>query len=175
VQWLDQPVSTPSGGDAGGLHAINLIVYFVPYPRDSVILLHPDYSSGFTLDAMTDTTRMGTTVTQGTTQGSARTPTLGISEVYIHRLQDSHSVAATRLNLARAAFHESMHNQLGMGDELHRNDGFAKAEPSGSSPSAANIKAMADRIGVLTPQWQDGFQEWLKWNKDRLKMPSDIR
>src|SRR5262245_40135024 len=41
VQWLDQPTSTPAGQDAGGLHTINLIVFFVPYPRDSVILLNP--------------------------------------------------------------------------------------------------------------------------------------
>jgi hypothetical protein len=171
VQWLDQPTSTPSGGDAGGLHVINMIVFFVPYPRDSVILLHPDYSSGFALDAITDPTRMGTTVTQGATQGSVRTPTLGISEVYVHRLQDPHSSSATPLNLARAAFHESMHNQLGKGDELHNGDGFAKSEPSGNTPSAANISAMAAKVGTLTPQWQDGFREWLKWNKDRLKMP----
>ena len=173
VQWLSQPTSTPSGGDAGGMHVINMIVFFVPYPRDSVILLHSDFSSGFTLTAMTDPTQMGTTVTKGATQqGGVRTPTLGISEVYIHRLQDPHSSSATQLNLARAAFHESMHNQLGKGDELHSGaDGFAKKVPSGNAPSAANTNAMADKIGTLTPQWQDGFREWLNWNKDRLKMP----
>jgi hypothetical protein len=170
VQWLDQPTSTPAGGDAGDSHAINLIIFFVPYPRDSVILLHPNYSSGFTLDAVTDTSRMGTTVTDGTTRGSARTPTLGISEVYVHRLQDPHNTAALSLNLARAAFHESMHNQLGMGDEMHSGDGFAKALPAGNSPSATNISAMAGRLTTLTPQWQDGFREWLKWNKDRGKL-----
>jgi hypothetical protein len=68
-----------------------------------------------------------------------------------------------------------MHNQLGKGDELHSGDGFAKNVPSGNSPSAANIDAMADKIGILTPQWQDGFQEWLNWNKDRFNTPSVIR
>jgi hypothetical protein len=68
-----------------------------------------------------------------------------------------------------------MRNQLGMGDELHGGDGFAKAVPSGNTPSAANISAMAAKIGTLTPQWQDGFGEWLKWNKDRKKMPDTIR
>jgi hypothetical protein len=148
---------------------INMIVFFVPYPRDSVILLHPDYSSGFTLDAVTDLTRRGTTVTQGATQGSVRTPTLGISEVYIHRLQDPHSSSSTQLNLASAAFHESMHNQLGMDDGLHSGDGFARSVPSGNTPSAASVSAMASKIGTRTPQWQDGFAVWLKWNKDRQK------
>jgi hypothetical protein len=166
VQWLGQPASTPSGGEAGGLLTINIIIFFVPFPRDSVILLHPNYNGKLNLDAITDFTQLGTTVTASRTPGNV--PTLGISEVYIKRTQDIDSTAAA-FNLARAAFHESMHNQLRKGDELHLGDGFAKAKLDnwGSSPSAANITAMAGQIGTLIPQWLDGFQEWIKWNRSR--------
>ena len=156
---------------AGSPLTINLIVFFVPAPSQGVIRLHPQFRST-TLPAESDRTIWGTTVSQWTPRGAQpgrRTPTLGISEVYIARCRDA-SDAATRLNLARTAFHECMHNQLiRPGDELHHgNAGFAADTPVGSAPTTQNVQAMAASIGTLVPQWLDGFQAWRSNSTDPL-------
>src|SRR6185503_4761800 len=121
VQWLAQPPSTTPGQDAGSPMTINMIIFFVPGPTQGVIRLHPQFRTA-TAAAETDTTIWGNTVSQWSPRGAQaghRTPTLGISEVYVSRCRGSDD-ATTRLNLARIGFHESMHNQLVRpGEDLH--------------------------------------------------------
>jgi hypothetical protein len=171
VQWLAQPPSNPPSQDAGSPMTINLIVFFVPGPAQGVIRLHPQFRTA-TVPAETDQTIWGNTVSQWTPRGAQpghRTPTLGISEVYISRCRETSDVA-TRLNLARTGFHECMHNQLiRPGDDLHRgNAGFAADTPTGSTPAAQNVQMMATAIGTLVPQWLDGFQAWRSNSMDPL-------
>jgi hypothetical protein len=169
VQWQTQPASATPGQDAGNPLTVNLIVFFVPSPRESVIKLHPQYRNT-TLAADSDPMEWGTTVSRWNIPGGGgRAPTLGISEVYIARCRGSND-AATQLNLARIGFHESMHNQLVKpGAELHRgNGGFAAGTPTGSAPSAQNIQMFAAGIGGLVPQWPDGFQAWRNQANDPL-------
>jgi len=171
VQWQMQPGGNSGGADAGNPLTINLIIFFVPSPRQSVIKLHPQYRTT-TLPAESDTGIWGTTVNRWTPAGAAvgrRTPTLGISEVYVSRCRDSDN-AVTQLNLARLGFHESMHNQLvRVGDELHRGQGgFAADTPTGNAPNAQNLQMMAAGLGILVPQWPDGFQAWRNQSNDPL-------
>jgi hypothetical protein len=173
VQWQTQPGGNSGGQDAGAPLTINLIIYFVPSPRESIIKLHPQYRS-MTLDAESDTSVWGTTVSRWAPPAPAgrRTPTLGISEVYIARCSATDS-ATTRLNLARTGFHESMHNQLVRpGDDLHHgNGGFAADTPTGTAPSAQNLQMMSGALGVLVPQWPDGFQAYRNRANDPLGGP----
>jgi len=171
VQWQTQPGGN-SSGDAGNPLTINLIIFFVPTTRDSVIRLHPQYRD-YTLPAESDSGIWGTTVSRWTPPGAApgrRTPGLGISEVYVARCRDS-DTATMQLNLARMGFHESMHNQLVRpGDDLHRgNGGFAADTPTGTSPSAQNLQLMAGGLGALVPQWPQGFQVWRDAINDPLR------
>jgi len=171
VQWQAQPGGNSSGQDAGNPIIINMIIYFVPSPRESMIKLHPSFAS-ITLPAEKDTSEWGTTVVRWTPPNAGigqRTPVVGISEVYIARCRDTAS-AATQLNLARIGFHESMHNQLiRPGNDLHRgNGGFAAETPTGSVPSSPNLQMMAATLGVLVPQWPDGFQAWRNKANDPL-------
>src|SRR5215469_10756049 len=99
VQWQTQPGGNSSGQDAGNPLTINMIIYFVPTPGDSVIKLHPLYRRT-TLAAESDTGVWGTTVIRWTPAGAGighRTPTLGISEVYVARCTDATSSANTLL------------------------------------------------------------------------------
>ncbi|WP_159351372.1 hypothetical protein [Roseomonas harenae] len=167
VQWQAVPSSAPAGESAGAALTVNLILFFIPIPRDSVILSHPNYSNGFTLPSIMDHSLGGVTVVGGTRRGNQRTPTLGISEIYVDRLQERNA-AETPLTIARLAFHEGMHNQLDTwNNNLHAQGGFAAAIPVGTDPTIANINAMAARIGNLVPQWTGGFQAWLDWDKNR--------
>ena len=169
IGWLEQPTQTPQGSDAGAPFTINMLLFFVPIPRDSVILLHPSYASGFELPSVRDHSVGGLTVTEGTIQGGQQTPTLAISEIYIERSRGTDQALAP-LRLAKLAFHESMHNQLNKGAAaLHSGEGFAKPEVLGDAPSAANILAMAQRIGVLMPQWVGGMDAWNAWERERPK------
>lgn len=54
VQWQTQPGGNSSGQDAGNPLIINLIIYYVESPRESVIKLHPQFRST-TLPAESDT------------------------------------------------------------------------------------------------------------------------
>jgi len=171
VQWLAQPPSNTPGQDAGSPMTINMIIFFVPDPQQGVIRLHPQFRNA-TVAAETDTTIWGNTVSQWTPPGAHvghRTPTLGISEVYISRCRTTDD-AGTRLNLARIGFHDSMHNELVRpGNDLHRgNSGFAADVPTGSAPSAQNVQMMAGAIGTLVPQWLGGFQAWRTNSMDPL-------
>ncbi len=171
VQWLANPPSPAPAQDAGSPLSINLIIFFVPGPTQGVIRLHPQFRST-SLPAVSDSGIWGTTVSQWRPPAARvghRTGTLGISEVYIPRCRGSDD-AATRLNLARIGFHETMHNQLvRAGDELHTGQsGFAADTPSGSAPSAQNLQMMAAAIGSLVPQWPDGFQAWRTNSMDPL-------
>jgi hypothetical protein len=145
-----------------------MLLFFIPIPRDSVILLHPRYASGFALPAVADRDIKGETVTQTTTRGSTQTPALGISEIYIDRMTNSDTAKRT-FEISRMAFHESMHNQLRLGDSMHGRSGFAASIPTGNAPDATNVSQMAGALGTLVPQWLDGFQVWLDWEKARPK------
>lgn len=170
VQWQAQPGGSSGGQDAGNPLVVNMIIFFVPSPRESVIKLHQQYRNT-TVDADSDTAVWGTTVSRWAPPAPAgqRTPTLGISEVYVARCRGSDD-ATTRLNLARIGFHESMHNQLVRpGNDLHHgNGGFAADVPVGTQPSAQNLQMMARGLSVLVPQWPDGFQAWRNQANDPL-------
>jgi hypothetical protein len=167
VQWLDQPPSNLPGQNAGSPLTINLILFFVPSPRSSVITLHPKFKKKVDLknfggvNILEDTSVKGLTAI-GKPRGSLD---LAVSEVYVTRCRDT-SDAETQQNFARTAFHEGMHNQLYMDDDMHRGGtGFRSAEATGDSPNADNLRDMAAKIGTLTQQWLDGFQAW-KSNQD---------
>jgi hypothetical protein len=161
VQWLEQPPRNVPGQDAGNPLTINMLLFFVPSARESVIKRHPNYKNkdvaalGFG-DA-------GLTVTGGQTVGGVPKMLYGISEIYIANCKGTDGDETTR-NLAATAFHESMHNQLAMGNEMHQGaTGFRAAVPTGDSPDANNLRDMAAKIGTLIPQWLDGFQAWMSW------------
>jgi len=158
VQWLDSPpASKPPGNDAGAPFVVNMMIYFVLTPRDSVISLHPS-NNGKLPDpgAFSDKNEIGLTWFEGSNSGV----TIDVSEVYVSRCRTLQGNEPMPLVLARTAFHESMHNQLAMGSALHQIGGFAAASPAGTSPTANNINRMATSIGTLRPQWVDGFQAW---------------
>ena len=86
--------------------------------------------------------------------------TIDVSEVYVSRCRELKGTEELSLVLARTAFHESMHNQLALGSALHRFNGFADADATGTSPTADNIDRMAASIPRLRRQWIDGFHPW---------------
>ena len=158
VQWItDPPITVP--GQAGNPLTINMIIFFVLSPRDSVIKLHPQATKNMLTAVENDPKTFGLTgiFSQG------RTTTVGISEVYVTRCRNLPGNEVLPLKLARTGFHETMHNQLAKGDEMHRlSAGFGAESATGSSPNGNDIQLMADRIPTLVPQWLDGFQAWVK-------------
>ena len=171
VQWLDAPPSSVPGQAAEHPLTVNMLLFFVPSPRSSVITLHPQWSK-ITLPALSDTDILGQTVTSGVVSGGRRgAATIGISEIYISRCREADSTR-TIMNLSRIAFHESMHNQLNLSNDMHRGGtGFRADPPIGNSPDGANLKAMAAAIPTLVPQWIDGFQAWKSNSEDPLGRP----
>lgn len=167
VQWLEKPPTANASQDPGSALTINMIVFFVPIPRDSVILLHKDYSHDYQLGAINDPDARGETVTNGATKGGVRIPDIGISEVYVDRFKNA-DTEQRKLEIARMGFHESMHNQMMIDDaHLHQRTGFAKAIPEGTAPNATNVQQMANALDTLVPQWLGGFQAWLDWDKTK--------
>jgi hypothetical protein len=165
VQWLDNPPATkPPDNNAGAPFVINMMIYFVLTPRDSVISLYPS-NNGKLPDpgAFSDKNDIGLTWFQGNNSGV----TIDISEVYVTRCRTLQGSESMPLVLARTAFHESMHNQLAVGNTMHPSGGFAGANPTGTSPTADNINRMAASIATLRPQWVDGFQAW-KLNNESI-------
>jgi hypothetical protein len=162
VQWLDKPPgAAPPGQDAGNPLVINMLVYFVTSPRDSVIRL---FSKGGddAVNAIPDD-RIGLTFVPGAGVASPRTT----SEVYILRTTAMTNGASNQLALARCAIHESMHNQLNLRDSLHTGrTKFAAEIPDGDSPDGTELTLMAKSIGTLRPQWVEGFQAWM--DKDTI-------
>lgn len=77
-----------------------------------------------------------------------------LSEVYVGQCRQSrHSHWIPQL-----AFHELMHNKLGLNDsQLHAKDGLAKAGFTASVPSRGNISDMRNALGVSRPQWIGGW------------------
>jgi hypothetical protein len=156
VQWLDKPPgAAPPGQDTGDPLVINMLVYFVTSPRDSVIRLFSNAGSA-AVNAI-PASYIGLTFVPGAGVASPRTT----SEVYILRTTAATNGASNQLALARCAFHESMHNQLNLANALHSGrTKFAAAAPSGDSPDGTELTLMANSIGTLRPQWIDGFQAW---------------
>ena|ERR1700733_13395897 len=175
VQWLDQPPAPTSGQDAGSPMTINMIVFYVPDPSQSVIKLHPTWR-GQPRKADDDTGQEGATVmstTQAGQQAGHRTAKVAISEIYTGRCRGAND-DATRLNLARLAFHETMHNQMLLLDnELHHGHGggFAAKVVDGNSPNAVNTRDLGATWGRLVPQWPDGLQAWRTTSVDPLGWP----
>jgi hypothetical protein len=158
VKWLDNPPVQLPGQDPGSPFVVNMILFFVLTPMDSVIKLYPAVPKNFLAEALKDPTTVGQTINQNVTGGQ---PIRGISEVYVTRCRLNADQDPLPLKLARTGFHESMHNQLNLGDALHKGrTGFAASVPTGDSPNAVDLKLMADRLGTLIPQWLDGFQAW---------------
>ena len=109
VQWLDNPPGVkPPDSNAGGPFVVNMMIYFVLTPRDSVISLHPS-NNGRLPDAgaFSDKNDIGLTWFQGNGRGL----TIDVSEVYVTRCRTLQGSEPMSLVLARTAFHESMHNQ----------------------------------------------------------------
>jgi hypothetical protein len=161
VQWLDSPPSAkPPNSDSGAAFVINLMIYFVQSPQDSVIRLAKQNKGTVPQKVLSNKDYTGWTWTEPGKDGRTTT------EVYVLRSQPTKDdKTAAALQLARTAFHESMHNQLGLGDEMHRGSGFEASPQVGNSPSADNIAKMAAGIATLRPQWVEGFQAW-KDNND---------
>lgn len=158
VQWLDNPPGAkPPDNNAGGPFVVNMMIYFVLTPRDSVISLHPS-NNGRLPDAGAFSDKNDIGLTWFETKNNA--VTIDVSEVYVTRCRTLQGSEFMSLVLARTAFHESMHNQFAMGSALHQFGGFAAADPTGTSPTADNISRMAASITTLRPQWVDGFQAW---------------
>ncbi len=155
VQWLDSPPGAkPPGQNAGNPLVINILVYFVTSPRDSVIRLFSQQGQQ-AVKAIPDSD-IGLTFVSGGPVSS-----MSISEVYILRTLSVTNGASRQLVLARCAFHESMHNQLNLGNSLHTGrTKFAAAAPDGNSPDGDELALMAGSIATLRPQWIDGFQAW---------------
>jgi hypothetical protein len=155
VQWLDQPPRNQPGQDAGSPATVNMILFFVPSPRSSVIPLHPKFKK---VDLKYEVEHKD--VWGKTEQGLPRSSlNLAVSEIYVTRCRVGGDAETTQ-NLAITAFHESMHNQLYLGDEMHNRTGFAASPETGDLPNEANLKDMAGNIGTLIGQWLDGFQAW---------------
>jgi hypothetical protein len=153
VQWLANPPSSAPGQDAGHPLTINMLLFFVPTPRESVAKLHPRVPASRIAAIEKDAGAMGWT--------ALPSPQLAISEIYVTRCTNFKNDDGLVLKIARTGFHESMHNQLHQGDEMHAGKaGFGAALSTGNKPSAQDTKLMADKIGTLTPQWLDGFQAW---------------
>jgi hypothetical protein len=160
VKWLTDPPNPLPGQDAGDPLTINMLIYFVLSPRDSVIKLHPRFSRSQLIPVENDPTTVG--YTQTLTMSGSTVPAVSISEVYVTRCRNLPGSEALTLKLARTGFHESMHNQLAKGGEMHRlSAGFGAAIASGTSPNGTDIQLMADKIGNFVPQWLDGFQAWI--------------
>jgi hypothetical protein len=157
VQWLDSPPGTkPPDSDSGSPFVVNLMIYFVQSPRDSVIRLSPRNNGKFPDErVLSNKDCTGYTWTEPVSGGRTT------SEVYVVRCKPiKGDKTSAPLQLARTAFHESMHNQLALGEELHRGNGFAAAAADGNSPNGDNIAKMAAGIATLRPQWVEGFQAW---------------
>ena len=158
VQWLDNPPGAkPPDDNAGGPFVVNMMIYFVLSPRDSVISPHPS-NHGNLPDSVAFSDKNDVGLTWFQTRNNA--VTIDVSEVYVSRCRSLQGNESMSLVLARTAFHESMHNQLVMGGALHQFGAFAAADPTGTSPTANNINKMAASIATLRPQWVDGFQAW---------------
>jgi hypothetical protein len=166
VQWLDSPPSTkPPNSDSGSPFVVNLMIYFVQSPRDSVIRLAPPNKGTFP-DArvMSNKDYTGYTWTEPVKGGRTTT------EVYVVRCQPTKDdKTSAPLQLARTAFHDGMHNQLALGEEMHKGSGFAASPADGDSPNGDNIAKMAAGITILRPQWVKGFEVWKKDNESPLK------
>jgi hypothetical protein len=77
------------------------------------------------------------------------------SEVYCNKCDGAS-------DLAMFAFHEAMHNQLHMDDEMHSDPtvggGIASAALiSGTTPNAYNLAAFGAAMNNVHPQWIDGY------------------
>lgn len=169
VQWLDSPpAARPKDSNAGAAFSVNMMIYFVLSPQQSVIAMHPA-NNGKLPDAsvFSDHNDVGLTWFRTAPNGAV---TVDISEVYVSRCRTLQGNERLALVLARTAFHESMHNQLALGDALHQGNGhgFADADPTGTLPTAGNIDTMAAKIATLRPQWEEGFQTY-KTNTETIR------
>jgi hypothetical protein len=157
VQWMDYAPMALPGSDPGNSLVVNLILFYVPSTRHSMIELHPAWDARQSVDAFTSD--LGLTFVSALTNGADK---VAISEIYVSRCRNtSSSTADSVLNMSRIGFHEGMHNQLFMGQGLHRRGtGFRAEAPTGSSPDATNLKDMSGVLGTLIPQWPDGISLW---------------
>jgi hypothetical protein len=153
VAWMDQPVTANASQDAGSGLVFNLMLFYVPTPRDSVIKLHPSLRAA----PLPHDDPMAWGTTARATKGGRTT--VCISEIYSARCRAGGGDPA--LNLARMGVHEGMHNQLGQDTAMHKGAlGFKAETPVGTSPTKENLQEMARRLTVLVPQWVDGLQAW---------------
>ncbi|GGH20214.1 hypothetical protein GCM10007036_23640 [Alsobacter metallidurans] len=161
VAWMNNPASSNASQNPGDGLVFNLMLFFIPSPRESVIKLNVNMK-GVPLP-MDDRTVWGLT---SSSEKNSKT-LVAISEIYVARCRAGGGDAV--LNIARMGFHEGMHNQLGLGDGMHRSArGFKAETPEGNSPLAENIKDMASRISTLVPQWPEGLQAWRNNQNDPL-------
>jgi hypothetical protein len=64
--------------------------------------------------------------------------------------------------MATFAFHEAMHNQLHMGDEMHGDQTVgggiaADTVKPGTTPTKENLTALGSAMDTVRPQWIEGY------------------
>ncbi len=138
---------------------INLVLYFVPDLNSSVIKLMPAFKAPSDWDTLAGLTWNYFHTHYVDMPGGKRINKpieyLSASELYVAKSEN-----AKAAQLAAAAFHEAMHNQLNMGDEMHtdQNVGGGIAAASGAAaPSEQNYVAFAKAMGIRRPQWIEGY------------------
>jgi hypothetical protein len=167
--WLTRADSTRSGNAHSSVrvewaHSVasttfaNLVVYFVTNRRHSVIRHMRRFATPTHWDNLSGYTNSYDDV-QWRQRGAVRTYTrdehLSGCEVYTSKCSDAAA-------LVMFAFHEAMHNQLHMGDEMHDDPvaggGIAAARlKPGTTPSQGNLAAYGAAMGTIRPQWIDGY------------------
>jgi hypothetical protein len=124
----------------------DLLVYVVDSFFDSLV-------QHFPTNPTVDLNSNGLTVFQTTTQDGKVISRKAASEVYFRRSPDDVAL------LAKLIFHESMHNKLTMGNEMHdRSGGLAQETITGStSLSSADITRWKRNWNNKVNQWPEGF------------------
>jgi hypothetical protein len=167
--WLIQADSTRSGNSHSSIrvdwvHSVanttsaNLVVYFVTDRRHSVIRHMRHFIVPTLWDNLSGYTNMYDDV-KWLQRGKVRTITrnehLSGCEVYTSKCSNAAA-------MAMFAFHEAMHNQLHMGNNMHNDPvagggiGAARVTP-GTTPSQGNLTAYGAAMGTTRPQWIDGY------------------
>ena len=130
----------------------SLLIYFMTSREESVIVHSTNFrgipeGKGYTLHPAVST-------------GNAA------SEVYVsaHPREDG---SLDLQDMAITVFHEAMHNQLYMAENLHSRGGAA-ASP-GTHPTLENFRLMHASLATRRPQWRDGWT-WY----ERIRIPSDF-
>jgi hypothetical protein len=159
-----RPPSDRSGATVGWVTlvasptAANLIIYFVSDQKHSVLRFMrgfhppPQWERLMGLTYFYDNERWRE---RGGVRVYTRNEHFSACEVYCTKCNGA-------ADLAMFAFHEAMHNQLHMGNEMHDDPvagGGIAAETilSGTTPTPGNLAAFGTAMGTVRAQWVDGY------------------